>query len=220
MAPGLAIQESNQFFMKTILFSLALIITSTVSFAGMTLKNFKGVFSEQQVDLSWATMMESGVDYYEIQRSGDGINFFNIDRIDSKMTISTNDFQLNYQYADAHPLKGTSFYRVNVIGKDGSINQTPVVQINNSVITGTRIYPTVVQSNTLFVESDRNLNEVKMEFFDLTGNKISETNWSTLNGRQTVQVSKGGSLPTGTYVARLTANGQNVKSQFVIIQNF
>ena len=206
--------------MKTILFSLALIITSTVSFAGMTLKNFKGVFSEQQVDLSWATMMESGVDYYEIQRSGDGINFFNIDRIDSKMTISTNDFQLNYQYADAHPLKGTSFYRVNVIGKDGSINQTPVVQINNSVITGTRIYPTVVQSNTLFVESDRNLNEVKMEFFDLTGNKISETNWSTLNGRQTVQVSKGGSLPTGTYVARLTANGQNVKSQFVIIQNF
>jgi hypothetical protein len=206
--------------MKTILLSLALIITSTVSSAGMTLKNFKGVVNEQQVDLSWATMMESGVDYYEIQRSGDGINFFNIDRIESKMTISTNDFQLNYQYADAHPLKGTSFYRVNVIGKDGSVNQTPVVEINNSVITGTRIYPTVVQSNTLFVESDRNLNEVKMEFFDLTGNKISETNWSTLNGRQTVQVSKAGNLPTGTYIARLTANGQNVKSQLVIVQNF
>ena len=33
------------------------------------------------------------------------------------MTISTNDFQLNYQYADAHPLTGTSFYRVKVIGK-------------------------------------------------------------------------------------------------------
>ncbi|MEJ0080114.1 MAG: T9SS type A sorting domain-containing protein [Puia sp.] len=88
------------------------------------------------------------------------------------------------------------------------------------MITGTKIYPTVVQSNTLFVESDKNLRDAKMEFFDLSGNKISETNWSSLNGRQAVHVSKAGNLPTGTYVARLTANGQNVKSQLVIIQNF
>jgi hypothetical protein len=59
-----------------------------------------------------------------------------------------------------------------------------------------------------------------MEFFDLSGNKISETNWSSINGRQNVQVSKSGNLPTGTYVARLTANGQNVKSQLLIVQNF
>jgi hypothetical protein len=88
------------------------------------------------------------------------------------------------------------------------------------MITGTRIYPTVVQSNTLFVESDKNLRDVKMEFFDLSGNKISETNWSSFNGRQSVQVSKAGSLATGTYVARLTTSGQNVKSQLVIVQNF
>jgi len=217
--------------MKTILLCSTLIITSTFSFAGhtsgdqtgtlaMTLRNFKGVINEQVVDLSWATLMEAGVDYYEIQRSGDGMNFIDIDRIESEMTISTSDFQLNYQYADAHPLKGTSFYRVKVVGKDGSTNQTPIVEINNYATTGTRIYPTVIQSNTVFVESDSNLSEVKMEFFDLSGNKISETSWSAFNGRQTVQVSKAGSLPTGTYVARLTANGQNVKSQLVIVQNF
>jgi hypothetical protein len=210
--------------MKTILFSFALIFTSVLSYAGGTpavvFKNFKGVVNAQQIDLSWATMMESGIDYYEIQRSGDGVNFLDIDQIDSKMTISTNDFQLNYQYADEHPLPGTSFYRIQVVGKDGSINQTPVVQIINSTITGTRFYPTVIQNNTLFIESDKNLREVRMEFFDLSGNKISETNWSSINGRQNVQVSKTGNLPTGTYVARLTANGQNVKSQLVIIQNF
>ncbi|HEY2349888.1 MAG TPA: T9SS type A sorting domain-containing protein [Puia sp.] len=221
--------------MKTILLSLALIIASTLSFAccipaddqtnngavlAMTLKNFKGVFNDEVVDLSWATMMEAGVDHYQIQRSGDGVNFTDIDQIKSKMTINTNDFQLNYLYADAHPLPGISFYRVRVIGKDGSSNQTPVVQINNSVISGTKIYPTVVQNNTLFIESDKNLRDVKMEFFDLSGNKISETNWSSLNGRQNVQVSKTGNLATGTYVARLTANGQNVKSQLLIIQSF
>lgn len=198
--------------------------TGVLSYAGGTpaivFKNFKGVVNYQQIDLSWATMMESGIDYFKIQRSGDGMNFSDIDQIDSKMTISTNDFQLNYQYADAHPLPGTSFYRIQIMGKDGSISQTPVVQIINSAITGTRIYPTVVQSNILFVESDKNLREAKMEFFDLSGNKISETNWSSLNGRQMVHVSKAGNLPTGTYVARLTANGQNIKSQLLIVQNF
>ena len=210
--------------MKTIFLSLALMFTVVLSYAGgipaVVFKNFKGVVNERQIDLSWATMMESGIDYYEIQRSGDGMNFYNIDQIDSKMSISTNDFQLNYQYADAHPLPGTSFYRIQVVGKDGSIIQTTVVQIINNEITGTRIYPTVVQNNTLYVESDKNLREAKMEFFDLSGNKISETNWSSLNGRQTVHVSKAGNLSTGTYVVRLTANGQNVKSQLMIVQNF
>jgi hypothetical protein len=114
---------------------------------------------------------------------------------------------------------GTSFYRVRVVGKDGAINQTPVVQIK-AAVSGTRMYPTVIQNNTLFVESDKNLREAKMEFFDLSGNKISETNWSLLSGRQNVHVSNAGSLPSGTYVARLTANGQPVKSQLVIVQNF
>jgi hypothetical protein len=57
-----------------------------------------------------------------------------------------------------------------------------------------------------------------LEFFDLSGKKISETYWESLSVRQNVQVSKSGILPTGTYIARLTANGQNIKNQLVIVQ--
>ncbi len=49
------------------------------------------------------------------------------------------------------------------------INQSPVVQINNIRDDGTRIYPTLIQNNMVFVESDKNLREAKMEFFDLSG---------------------------------------------------
>jgi hypothetical protein len=159
------------------------------------------------------------VDHYEIERSGDGMNFQYIDSVQSKMKITTNEYQLLYYYTDAHPLIGTSYYRVSVIGKNGAIKQTPVIQIINNVIEGTRIYPTLVQNNTVFVESDKNLRGAKLEFFDLSGKKISETNWESLTGRQNVQVSKSGVLPTGTYLARLTANGQNIKNQLFIVQN-
>jgi hypothetical protein len=185
-----------------------------------TLRNFKGVFTDQkQVELSWATLMEANVDHYEIERSGDGVNFVEIDEVKSKMTIATNDYQLNYKYEDSHVLLGISFYRIKVIGKDGITNQTAVIQISNSSVEGTRIYPTVIQNNMVFVESDKNLRTVKIEFFDLSGNKISETNWNVLNSRQTVQVSRTGVLPTGTYIARLTANGESIKNQQMIVQN-
>ncbi len=225
--------------MKTFLSFITLLATTTFSFAGrssngelitngnsdpmggnIVLTNFKGIFStNQNVDLSWSTMMESNVDYFEIQRSGDGMNFEDIDSVQSQMKISTNVYQLQYNYVDAHPLLGTSYYRVQVVGKNGYINQSPVVQINNIQDDGTRIYPTLIQNNMVFVESDKNLREAKLEFFDLSGKKISETYWESLNVRQNVQVSKSGILPTGTYVARLTSNGQNVKNQLVIVQN-
>jgi hypothetical protein len=225
--------------MKTILSIIALVIITTFSFAGISsnsdlsmnvssdplggnivLTNFKGLFSENQyVDLSWSTMMESNVEYFEIQRSGDGLNFEDIDSVQSQMKITTNVYQLQYNYTDTHPLMGTSYYRVKVVGKNGYTNQSPVVQIINIPSVGTRIYPTLIQNNMVFVESDKNLRGAKLEFFDLSGKKISETDWENLNVRQNVQVSKSGILPTGTYIARLTANGQNIKNQVVIVQS-
>jgi hypothetical protein len=217
--------------MKTILSFIALVFTTTFSHAGITsnsdplggnivLTNFKGLFSDNQdVDLSWSTMMESNVEYFEIQRSGDGMNFEDIDSVQSQMKITTNVYQLQYNYIDKHPLTGTSYYRVKVVGKSGYINQSPVVQITNIPSVGTRIYPTLIQNNMVFVESDKDLRGAKLEFFDLSGKKISETDWEYLSVRQNVQVSKSGVLPTGTYIARLTANGQNIKNQLVIVQS-
>jgi hypothetical protein len=231
--------------MKTIILLTALIITSTISYAccipagevatdgntdstvsasavlSMTLVNFSGFLTDQQVvDLTWNTMMELDVDHYEIQRSGDGMAFQDISQVASKMKINTNAYELQYSATDANPLPGLSYYRLKVVGKNGSTTQSPVVQINNNqTAAGTKIYPTLVQNNMVFVEADKNMNSVRMEFFDLSGKKLSETDWQSLSGRQSVQVSKSGYLPTGTYLARLTSNGQSVMNQLLIVQS-
>jgi hypothetical protein len=186
----------------------------------LTLNNFKGVITDNlAVELSWVTMMESGVSYFAIQRSADGINFQDIDSMDSKMKISTHDYDLLYNFVDAHPLTGTSYYRLKIVGRNGFNNQSMVIIIKNNQAEGTKIYPTIVQNNMVFVASEKNLHSAKIEFFDLSGKKISETNWANLIGIQNTQISLSGILPTGTYLARLTANGQNVKTQLVIVQS-
>src|SRR5258706_391010 len=77
-----------------------------------------------------------------------------------------------------------------------------------------------VISETLEVDlSWATMMQSNMEFFDLMGKKISETVLENLNGRQNVQISKSGVLPTGTYIARLTSNSQDIKTQLLIVQN-
>jgi hypothetical protein len=249
MASGLAVLGVINFMKKALLFVALVIATASSHAAGyvsfdptdsgtnslagastlsennlntgmsLTLTNFKGVITDLAVELSWTTMMESGVGYFAVQRSSDGINFQDIDSMDSKMKISTHDYELLYNYADAHPLGGTSYYRLKVVGRNGFNNQSPVIIIKNNRADGTKIYPTIIQNNMVFIASEKNLRSAKIEFFDLSGKKISETNWATLIGIQNAQVSSSGILPTGTYLARLTANGQNVKTQLVIVQS-
>ncbi|HEY4155680.1 MAG TPA: hypothetical protein VGM24_09630 [Puia sp.] len=186
----------------------------------VTLTGFEGnLKSNHEVDLGWKTMMESGIDHYEMERSGNGQDFTQIGRIGSQTTISTHDYQLSYHFTDSDPLQGISYYRIKVIGKDNYSNISPVVQVNNNEIRGIKIYPTLIQNNTVFVETDKTLRDARLEFFDLSGKKISETSWESLNGRQNCQVARSNRLPSGTYVARLTANGQPVKNQLMIVQN-
>ncbi|HVY73646.1 MAG TPA: hypothetical protein VG890_02385 [Puia sp.] len=184
----------------------------------VTMTGFEGILDvNHQVDLSWATMMERDIDHYEVERSGDGQHFEKIGSLPSQTTITTHDYQLNYSFTDADPLPGTSYYRIFVVGKDNYTNQSPVVQIVNNQARGIKIYPTIVQNNLVYVESDKTLRSARMEFFDLSGRKISETSWDVLNGRQSCQVATASHLPAGTYLARLTSNGQLIKNQLMIV---
>lgn len=193
--------------------------TGNNTILSITIASFDADFSAKgQVNLSWNTMMELNVDHFEIQRSGDAMNFQSIDTVGSKMKSNTNSYQLQYRFTDLKPLSGTSYYRIAVVGKNGNTYQSTIVRITNPITSETKIYPTLVQNNMVYVESDKNLLNVKMEFFDLSGNIISETSWATVSGKENVQVSKSGTLRHGTYIARLTANGDIIKNQIVIVQ--
>ena len=62
-----------------------------------------------------------------------------------------------------------------------------VIQISNRQIEGIKMYPTVVNNTNMFVETDKPIRNAKLEFFDMSGKKIGETTWETLNGRQSLQ---------------------------------
>lgn len=177
--------------------------------------------STNTTSLEWKTMMEMKVAYYNVQRSGDGVNFQNLGQVDSKMTDSTHDYQLDYTYTDNSPLAGKSYYRLMVVYRNGFSTYSDIITaINNNISQGLKIYPTVVQNSSLFVETDKQLKNARLEVFDLSGKKISETDWDVLDGKQSLQIiANSSTLKTGTYFARLSSRGETMLSQLLIIQS-
>jgi hypothetical protein len=170
--------------------------------------------------LNWQTMMESYNRYFIIQRSGDGVLYQDLGKVKTQQTDSSHEFALVYKYVDPAPLPGISYYRLALVDKTGASSFTKIVEVNNNSMQGIRIYPTLVESNNLFVETDKDIRNARMELFDLSGNKITETNWQVLNGRQNFSFgASGGRLARGAYVVRLTSNGTNLLSQMIIVQS-
>jgi hypothetical protein len=170
--------------------------------------------------LDWSTMMEANNKYFIVQRSGDGINFIDLGEVKTLQNDSTHDFELNYNFEDEAPLPGTSYYRLALVDKIGKSSFTKIVQINNTSLLGIKIYPTMLESNNLFVETAQDIRNARIELFDLSGNRISEMNWQVLSGRQNFNFGAGSSrIARGAYVIRITSNGVNVFHQMIIVQS-
>jgi hypothetical protein len=196
---------------------LLIIVTSfTTQSAYTQFSRFSAkILSAYSVALEWRTMMESKTDHFVVQRSNNGAIFEDLGTVQTLLTDSTNAYELIYSYTDKSALPGTSYYRIQLIKKDGRSAFTSVVRLVNDQSEGIKIFPTVVQNSSLFVESAKSLKNARLELFDLSGKKFSETRWDELNGRQTFYISK---MKNGTYLAKLSANGKDVLNQLVILQ--
>ncbi len=184
----------------------------------VSLTAFSGTLSNNlAVDLSWTTMDEKDMDSYEIQRSTDALTFSAIGTIASKDLQNVSATTNVYSYSDKNPAEGVAYYRIRAIGKDNYTYVSSIVTISNQVADAAKIYPTIVRNNQLYISSGKQLHNARLEFFDMNGKKISETGWNLLSGKQSVRMTNGSVLPSGSYVARLTAEGKPVLQQMMLV---
>lgn len=85
--------------------------------------------------LEWKVVWENDTDYYEIQRSTDGVAFEAIVRIESLNILETHV----YEYTDYQSLEGTNYYRIKQVDLDGNYSFSPIRMIKN--IPGVSLFP-------------------------------------------------------------------------------
>lgn len=114
--------------------------------------SFKVAQKSDNVLLIWQTQHEVNNDYFEVEKSQDGLLFTSIAKIVAS-NAQTTSFQ--YQYSDNTLGYGTVYYRIKQVDFDGRFSYSKIIAIPMT-ISKTMIYPNP-STDVLHVESDKTI---------------------------------------------------------------
>ncbi len=105
--------------------------------------NFRAYQQGSGVQTSWTCLNEMDMGYYEVQRSANATDFTALGSVNA---LNNGQPSVNYGFYDKQPLQGDNYYRIRIVGKDGSVSYTNVelVLIGSTEPSAISIYPNPV----------------------------------------------------------------------------
>jgi hypothetical protein len=171
---------------------------------------------DNQALLKWTTTDAINFDHFVVQRSTDGSLFQDIHTVAAAPGDSLA--QHDYSYTDQDNWNGALYYRLIMVDHDGQTSYSNIMSISLQAAQSIRIYPTLVENGSLFVETSNPVNQALFELFDMNGHRLQVTNWSSLQGKQSVNVGSNGQLPAGAYIVRLSNAKTTLAKQIIVIK--
>lgn len=181
------------------------------------LTSFTGKLQNKQVNLQWATTLNSNTDHFTIERSGHGNAFEPLATVTTAQGNTTNT-TIQFNYTDATPLTGTSYYRLKITDANGAVSYSDVVTIRNST-GGLKIYPTVVpQQAILYIQAGEPIDNATVTITDLQGRQLQQQPVARLASAQTIGIPLRAGLAKGVYVVQVKNRDNTLLSKTIVIQ--
>ncbi|WP_425390837.1 T9SS type A sorting domain-containing protein [Ekhidna sp.] len=141
---------------------------------------FNGIAQDNVVTLSWETATEINNDFFEVQRSLDGISFEVIGIVDGNGNSSES---IEYTFKDGNPYLGLNYYRLRQVDFDGADELLPIIQVSNDYqLKGILIssYPNPTQQDNLNVriQTGDDHTQVSLKIVDMSGRSYVETEFN------------------------------------------
>ena len=173
----------------------------------VSLLNFSGRNNGSANLLEWTTSSEQNSNYFNLQRSTDGINYVNAGTIAASGNSSTAK---NYNYSDNITAINTTlfYYRLKIVDITGSIKYSPVVKIKlNSK--GFNIEATNPFADQLKINIETELSEkAVISLKDISGRKLQQTESQLRKGNNALLLTNLGHIPGGVYLLTITTDSQ------------
>jgi hypothetical protein len=84
----------------------------------ISLKSFSGKIKNKVIELKWTTSSEINNDYFTLEKSGNGSDFYSIGRMNG---VGNSTLENEYSLIDDAPLKGKNYYRLSQTNYDGTV---------------------------------------------------------------------------------------------------
>jgi hypothetical protein len=172
---------------------------------------FTAIKKTAAVQLNWSVENETAGTRYEIEKSGDGINFTVIGSIPAS-ALSPNG---HYIYTDAQPFAGKNYYRIKDISANRQETFSPVKMVLFELKNLVQLFPNPA-TERVQVNCTGLFGEIVIRLFGPKGEKLIEKKVSG-NSNLPVYLSVG-NYPSGTYPVTITNNDFIINKQLTIVK--
>ena len=181
---------------------------------------------EVSLDISSVLLAWRGVDPnvtgFGVERSGDGLNYSELDRMDSRSISNADGGNSIFRYQDTAIPGGVAYYRIRQFFSDGMETVSVAVKIGMGAedrgTSGTIMgnFPNPFNPSTTITYLLREAQHIQVSVWDLSGQMISMLVDATQDqGEHQVQF-EATDLPTGTYFVRMRTN-EGVQTRQIIL---
>jgi Secretion system C-terminal sorting domain len=176
--------------------------------------SFKAVLVNSNTMITFKIANEKIGTKYNIQRSTDGLTFYNINEITVAQILS-GDYIFNDK--NLNDLDNKIFYRLQIVDQYGVNQYSEIVSINKLDKTGGLIVTPNPAKSSVEVKFYASKNQtVQILIFDVKGNKIKQWSKQVIKGYNTVLLNDLQVIAAGAYVIQVNNNSINYKTKLNI----
>jgi hypothetical protein len=162
--------------------------------------------------LNWTIEEESGINYYEAERSVNGAPFINISRI----APIGNSGKTAYEVTDNNPVNGNNYYRIKMVHSDGRISYSDVLHVkygkggNNLLVYPNPVIKDLRLQMTGFAKGRYELSIISSNGQSILRKTIEHNGADNL---QTILLPDG--MQKGSYIIQLIKGTEYYKQSFI-----
>ncbi len=170
------------------------------------------------VILTWATSTEINNSYFVIERSEDGMHFYEIGRVDGHGNTSE---EIHYTYEDKFILSSKEYYRLKQVDFDGRFEYFEVKMIATNLDSQEKLsvkaYPTIIQNQITHIVSSKPILIIDAEAYSLEGKQSRNLKGSLIRKDPLNYDIDLSTLSKGVYMLEVrTSEGNLIRSKVVL----
>jgi hypothetical protein len=124
--------------------------------------SWSAVLNGDKAQLQWKTGTSLNFSHFLVQRSNDGASFQNISTV--SYPYANGQTERSFSYKDSYSITSNTFYRLAMVDIDGKTEYSSIIRLSagGAAITETKLYPTVVENGSIFIESPKEVSNARM----------------------------------------------------------
>ncbi len=172
----------------------------TISWAGSTasldcvilpveLSDFSAEYQPELdvVDVRWTTDSERNNDYFIVERSTDGKNYEEINKVKG---AGNTQYETQYFVEDPNPYVGVNYYRLKQVDFDGKFKYSEVKSVNilNDVYDLMSVFPNPANDETEVIFNSYDNNGAMLKLVRMDGSVVINTPIKTIRGANRIKI--------------------------------